>query len=259
MTSGGDYLYWLLSADWSAAGQARDLTWEALARLGLEADLIDDGVAIVGELVANAIVHGLPPVELQLQPGSGQVKLLVIDHEPSAPAWGVSHPEALGGRGLFVVSAYSGGNCGTAPASYRSSPNLHGKAVWAVIPRRPAQLEDLRPAPAARLLQRWLTRRGLPGVVSRANGHVCAVSVAAGCTVWCQPGKLTCRIGDQERILAYRELPDLVDHLCTWSSAAPSAPTRHCVALRLSRGSSSPRSETLAHTALPGAARWMIC
>jgi len=73
MISDNDHLYWLLNQDHSPASQARTLTWEALAHLGLEVGLIDDGAAIVSELVANAIVHGTPPFELQLQPGSRRV------------------------------------------------------------------------------------------------------------------------------------------------------------------------------------------
>ena len=45
MTGQNDDSYWLLNQDQSAASQARSLTWEALARLGLEVALIDDGVA----------------------------------------------------------------------------------------------------------------------------------------------------------------------------------------------------------------------
>jgi anti-sigma regulatory factor (Ser/Thr protein kinase) len=237
MTSSNDHLYWLLNPDRSAASQARALTWEALARLGLEAGLIDDGVAIVGELVANAIVHGFPPVELQLQPGSREVKLLVVDHELRVPIWTSPGSESLSGRGLFVVSAYSGGNCGTASAPYRSIANMEGKAVWAVLPRRPGQLADLEPASAASLLQRWLARRGLRGVVSRANGHVCVVSVAAGCTIWCLPEKLVWRAEGEKRFFAYPQLADLVDHLCAWSSVARTAPgARHRSALQFLRG-----------------------
>jgi len=220
MTGDNDDLSWLLNEDQSAAHQARTLTWEALAGLGLEVGLVDDGVAIIGELVANAIVHGLPPVELRLQPSSRDVKLLVVDHGLSGPVWGPAGPESPSGRGLLVVSAYSGGNWGTASVAYRSIENLDGKAVWAVLPRRPGQLDDLEPAPAACLLERWLTRRGLRDVMSQSHRHVSLVSVAAECTIWCLAGKLAWRTHDGERIFAYRELPDLVDHVCMWSSMA---------------------------------------
>jgi anti-sigma regulatory factor (Ser/Thr protein kinase) len=218
MTSDNDDLYWLLNQDRSAASQARTLTWEALARLGLDVGLVDDGVAIVGELVANAIVHGRPPVELQLRPGSREVRLLVIDRGTGEPVGRPAGLHSPGGRGLLVVSAYSGASWGTAAAAYRSIANLDGKAVWAVLPRRPRQPDDLEPEPAARLLQRWLARRGLPGVVSRPAGRSWLVSVAGGCTISCLPGKLALRTDDIDRVFAYRELPDVVDHLCQWSS-----------------------------------------
>jgi anti-sigma regulatory factor (Ser/Thr protein kinase) len=234
MTSDEDDLYWLLNQDESAASQARTLTWEALARLGLDAGLIDDGVAIVGELLANAIVHGRPPVELQLRPGSGEVKLLVIDRGTGEPMGRSASLQSPDGRGLLVVSAYSGANWGTAAAPYRSIANLDGKAVWAVLPRRPRRLDDLEPEPAARLLQRWLSRRGLQGVVSRPDGRGWLVSVPGGCTIACLPGKLARRTDDDiDRVFAYRELPDVVDHLCRpsvgghlWSASRPGADRR---------------------------------
>jgi anti-sigma regulatory factor (Ser/Thr protein kinase) len=218
MTSGNDDLYWLLNQDPSAASQARTLTWEVLARLGLDVGLVDDGVAIVGELVANAIVHGRPPVELQVRPGRCGVKLLVVDRgtgEPKGRCAGLGSPN---GRGLSVVSAYSGARWGTAATAYRSIANLDGKGVWAMLPRRPRQLDDLEPEPAARLLQRWLTRRGLRDVVSRSDGRSWLVSVAGAGTISCLPGKLAWRTDDIDRVFAYRELPDVVDHLCRWSS-----------------------------------------
>lgn len=219
MIGHNDDSYWLLHQDQSAASQARTVTWEALARLGLEVGLIDDGVAIVSELVANAIEHGRPPVELQLQPDCGAVKLQVVDLGAGEPTRRSVRLQSAGGRGLLVVSAYSGANWGTAAATYRSIANLAGRAVWAALPRRPRQLDDLEPAPAACLLQRWLRRRGLRDVVSRSDGGVEVVSVAAGCTVSCRPGKLTWQSDEADRVFAYRELPDLVDHLCRWSSA----------------------------------------
>jgi len=222
MTCDNNDLYWLLNTDKSAVSRARTLTWEALARLGLDVGLVDDGVAIVSELVANAVVHGRPPVELQLRPGCCGVKLLVIDRGTGEPKDRLATWQSPGGRGLLVVSAYSGANWGTAVAAYRSIANLDGKAVWAVLPRRPRQQDDLEPEPAARLLQRWLARRGLRDVaVSRPDGRTWLVSVAEGCTITCGPGKLAWRAEDDiHRVFAYRELPDVVDHLCRWSSVA---------------------------------------
>jgi anti-sigma regulatory factor (Ser/Thr protein kinase) len=220
MTCDNSDLYWLLNTDKSAVSQARTLTWEALARLGLDVGLVDDGVAIVSELVANAVVHGHPPVELQLRPGCRGVKLLVIDRGSGEPKDRPASWQSPGGRGLLVVSAYSGQSWGTAAVAYRSIANLDGKAVWAVLPGRPRQLDDLEPEPAARLLERWLARRGLRDVVSRPVGRSWLVSVAGGCTIICRPGKLAWRTDDVHRVFAYRELPDLVDHLCRWSAAA---------------------------------------
>jgi anti-sigma regulatory factor (Ser/Thr protein kinase) len=225
MTSNNDDRYWLLKQDRSAASQARTLTWEALARLGLDVGLVDDGVAIVSELVANAVVHGRPPVELQLRPGRRRVKLAVVDRGAGEPVGRSADWQSPGGRGLLVVAAYSDAKWGTSAAAYRSIANLDGHAVWAVIPRRPQQLEDLEPGPAARLLQRWLARRGLAEVEARPAGCGWLVSVSGGCAIFCLPGKLAWRAGGIDRVFAYREFPAVVDQLCRWSSEVTSRPS----------------------------------
>ena len=216
--------YRRLKEDLSAASQARDLAWEALAQLGLEVGLVDDGVAIVGELVANAIMHGLPPVELQLLVGRHQVQILVLDHGQGQPVWGSARPGALSGRGLTVVSAYCDGNCGTAPAMFRSVPELRGNAVWAVLPRRPGGLEELEADALAHLLQRWLARRGLRNAAVRRNGRVALVSVATGCSIWCLPENIVVRTEDDRHVFGYSvfalcDLASAVSHVVRWSTA----------------------------------------
>lgn len=217
-TNGENGWYWRLKENLSAASQARDLAWEALARLGLEVELIDDAVAVVGELVANAVIHGLPPIELQLLASGRHVRLLVVDHAQGLPVWGCERLESLSGRGLRVVSSYSGGNCGTAAAAFRSAPGLHGKTVWAVLPRRPGRLQDLEPVAMARLLQRWLARRGMRHAAFRSNGGVPLVSVPSACTIWCLPGRVVIETEDAHRgcdyqVFTSQELPDVVGHL----------------------------------------------
>jgi anti-sigma regulatory factor (Ser/Thr protein kinase) len=221
MSSDHDDLYWLLNQGHLAARQARDLAWEALARLGLEADLIDDAVTIVSELVANAVVHGAPPVELQLRPTSQWVKVLVIDHGAGRPAGRTADLESPDGRGLQVVSAYSSGHWGTMTSTgYRSIDNLTGRAVWAGIPRRPNCFDDLEPRSAAALLQRWLTRRGVREVVSALDGAIPVVSLGQACAIRCLPGKLVWRDKDTDHLFACQELPDVVESLCQRAAAA---------------------------------------
>jgi hypothetical protein len=224
--------FWRLREDLSAASQARDLVWEALAPLGLMVDLLDDCLEIVGELVANAVVHGLPPFELQLLASTRQVRLLVVDRAQGLPVWRSVPAESLNGRGLSVVSAYSGGKCGTAAAAFRSVPDLPGKVVWAVLPRQPGRLADLDPVAAAHLLQRWLARRGLRDVTFRRNGGVALVSVPTGCSVWCLPQQIVVRTEDARHVFDYRvfalpELPDVVGYLVRRSAAAGPETTNH--------------------------------
>jgi anti-sigma regulatory factor (Ser/Thr protein kinase) len=221
MRSDHDELYWLLSQGHSAARQARDLVWEGLARLGLQPELIDDAVTIVSELVANAVVHGAPPVELQLRPTARWVKVLVIDHGTGRPAGRAADLESPDGRGLQVVSAYSSGCWGTMEGTtYRSIDNLAGRAVWAGIPRRPGCLDDLEPRSAAQLLQRWLTRRGVREVSSALDGGIPVVSLGQTCTIRCLPGKLVWRDKDTDHLFACQELPDVVESLCQRAATA---------------------------------------
>ncbi|MFC7493398.1 MULTISPECIES: response regulator [unclassified Nocardioides] len=89
--------------------------------------LTDDAVAIVSELVTNAIEHGRPGFDLRLELRDRRVlRIEVGDHgigtpEPQAPSL-----DAERGRGLFIVAALA--------VSWGILPSLgEGKIVWAEL------------------------------------------------------------------------------------------------------------------------------
>jgi anti-sigma regulatory factor (Ser/Thr protein kinase) len=93
----------------------------------LPRDTVEDVILVAGELVANAVEHGLPPASLELaaEPG-GPVLVSVHDHGapvPLAPT-AFSH-EAVRGRGLLIVDSLS--------SEWGVRETEHGKAVWARV------------------------------------------------------------------------------------------------------------------------------
>ena len=67
--------------------------------------LVDDVALVVSELVTNAIVHGVPPVTLEVsvdvRPRGCLVTVVCSDSGP----WDGSPPEPIRGRGLILVRA----------------------------------------------------------------------------------------------------------------------------------------------------------
>ncbi|MFJ5547375.1 ATP-binding protein [Streptomyces sp. NPDC093225] len=103
-------------------------------------------VTVVGELAANAVLHGRVPgrdFELHLRRGHGCVHVEVSDTHPRRPALRPTGADAEGGRGLVLVGALAlrwG-------VRERNGP---GKTVWAECaarsrPARPAPPERCRP------------------------------------------------------------------------------------------------------------------
>ncbi|MBV9383260.1 MAG: ATP-binding protein [Streptosporangiaceae bacterium] len=115
------------------ARNARQFVRELLACWGL-AELSDDAEVIIGELVVNAVRHGLRTVPSQSPAAlrlcmlrrAGEVMLAVTDPSNEGPR--PRQPDWAGesGRGLQIVGALSD-VWGWSPI------DGHGKAVWAVL------------------------------------------------------------------------------------------------------------------------------
>ncbi|MEU6240395.1 ATP-binding protein [Streptomyces sp. NPDC047024] len=115
-----------LPRDPESAATARRLVRLALAAWYLD-DLIDDGVLIVSELVANAVRHArrqsIRVVVERVAPRT--VRVAVADFSRVVPNPCTPTDDEEAGRGLFLVTALAA-NWGTAERRW-------GKVVWAEL------------------------------------------------------------------------------------------------------------------------------
>jgi anti-sigma regulatory factor (Ser/Thr protein kinase) len=110
-----------------ASGQR---TWRSAVQAAVQgraADLVDDLMIVAGELVANALEHGMPPASLQVVlDGSGSVLVSVLDGGPVIPLSPLPiAPGAVRGRGLAIVESLA--------SDWGVLKTEHGKAVWARV------------------------------------------------------------------------------------------------------------------------------
>jgi anti-sigma regulatory factor (Ser/Thr protein kinase) len=115
---------WDLPHDLSMVGKARRLVSDILTTWEL-GGLADDVVVVVGELLANAVNHGEPPIRLSLWAGTDGLCLRITDHGPELPRRLRLGLEAVHGRGLTIVEALAD-DYGVTPL-----PDAPGKTVWA--------------------------------------------------------------------------------------------------------------------------------
>ncbi|MGJ6967845.1 ATP-binding protein, partial [Streptosporangium sp. G11] len=132
---------WDLPHDLPIVGKARAMVRETLVAWALR-HLVDDAVLVVGELLANAIIHGEPVVRLSLWANTDELRIQVTDRGTGQPRFLVLDAEAVHGRGLAIVRALAHDH-GVIPL-----PDRPGKTVW-VLWRLPFQsLMWLRARPA---------------------------------------------------------------------------------------------------------------
>lgn len=86
-------------------------------------ELCENAMTVVSELVTNAFTHGRSDVELCLREHGERLRVEVRDEDSRLPAPGPPDDDALGGRGLSLVSAVA-----DAWGAERLST---GKCVWA--------------------------------------------------------------------------------------------------------------------------------
>lgn len=148
-----------------AATRARRFARETLRDWNLEAISLEAEL-VTTELVTNAVLHGAPPVDLELEHSGAVLKVEVSDGSSLPPVRGRMRPDAMTGRGLELVASVAT-HWGVRPAA-----DLHkGKVVWAELSTTsaPDQRADgggasgARSAPAGQaeaadidaLLQKW--------------------------------------------------------------------------------------------------------
>ncbi|GII79485.1 hypothetical protein Sru01_44670 [Sphaerisporangium rufum] len=115
---------WDLPPDAAIVAKARGMVNETLLCWGLRA-LADDVVLAVGELLANAITYGEPPVRLAIAVEGAELCVQVTDHGAERPRHLDLGVDAVHGRGLVIVAALAH-RTGVTPF-----PGAAGKAVWA--------------------------------------------------------------------------------------------------------------------------------
>jgi hypothetical protein len=230
-----------LPLDATCAGTARSFFREAVAGIGLPADLVHDGVTMASELAANTLhaqgnvefsgtsqrpVSGFPELWLYLR-GTGsrcEVVCKVFDSQPgwktgSLPDVKIRSKEGVNGRGLQVVDGLSAGEWGAHLTRGRLGKwKVSGKAVWFGLRVPPgcdaARFRGPRLSlwQAVNELEAMLDARGLGGRIVRADepdASMSVLSVSRDVTVWCHSGTASWRAADG----TYQRLPltDLID------------------------------------------------
>jgi PAS domain S-box-containing protein len=108
-----------------AVREARRSVVSELVSRGLGALAEDAGLA-VGELVANAVLHGEAPIRVRLHRRGAGVRLSVADASSVMPEALDAGPEQTVGRGIMIVEAVS--------ARWGWQPRADGKIVWCDLP-----------------------------------------------------------------------------------------------------------------------------
>ncbi|MDH2425230.1 ATP-binding protein [Sphaerisporangium sp. TRM90804] len=131
---------WELPADPSVTAACRAVVRDTLAEWGLR-ELTDDMLLVVTELLANALLHGGPPIHLVLGVDGDTLTGSVTDRGPGWPRLRAAGTELEHGRGLRIVEALTD-RWGVAPV-----PPGEGKRIWFAyaLNREPAQC----PAPVS--------------------------------------------------------------------------------------------------------------
>jgi anti-sigma regulatory factor (Ser/Thr protein kinase) len=112
----------VLAADPEQVGRARRLVAARLPGWGLDDDAGDVAVLLVSELVTNAILHGVPPLELVAFPLGDGLRVEVHDAGDASPVMRPSAPDVGSGRGLHLVDALA--------TRWGSERTGLGKSVW---------------------------------------------------------------------------------------------------------------------------------
>nr|WP_168510086.1 ATP-binding protein [Streptomyces sp. S1D4-11]QIY97541.1 ATP-binding protein [Streptomyces sp. S1D4-11] len=113
---------------------ARDFVASVLRAQRLDDELVDAATLCTSELVTNACVHAKGDGSaLWVSVESTGVRVVVYDGDESPPVIRELTPEGWerGGRGLYLVDAFTGGCWGSTPAvPYEGPVQPKGKAVW---------------------------------------------------------------------------------------------------------------------------------
>ncbi|MFC4529663.1 ATP-binding protein [Sphaerisporangium dianthi] len=121
---------WELRAEPGVTAECRAVLRVTLAAWDLH-DLIDDVLVVVTELLANALVHGGPPVHIAIGTAPDTVTGSVTDRGAGWPRLCPAGNESEHGRGLRIVAALTDA-WGVEPVE-----DGIGKTIWFTRARRP--------------------------------------------------------------------------------------------------------------------------
>ncbi|QFY13764.1 hypothetical protein GBF35_50880 [Nonomuraea phyllanthi] len=130
---------WPLCDDAQTVRHGRAIIRRELAALSLGAELVDDAVLMVSELITNALLYGDGPYELALHIDTKEIMCVVVDGSPLLPRPSPPDPGAEHGRGLRIIARLSDGFYGCHPQRYVTCPGRVGKATWFALPRSGTQ------------------------------------------------------------------------------------------------------------------------
>lgn len=126
-TAGGDGDRWHLELEHhlSSVPQARHWVVQRCAQAGVPPAALTVVELLTAELTANAVLHGLPPVRLDVERTAGGVRVAVGDAAPAPPVRRSVGPEATGGRGVALVDLLS--------STWGVEERADGKTVWFTV------------------------------------------------------------------------------------------------------------------------------
>jgi anti-sigma regulatory factor (Ser/Thr protein kinase) len=93
--------------------------------------LVDDAALVAGELLANAVQHGAPPVSIIVTGDASRIRIAVHDGNPRPPVRPAPSTTNMTGRGLTLVGALS------ARWAVEHDAAGGGKIVWAELEPMP--------------------------------------------------------------------------------------------------------------------------
>ncbi|GIJ59554.1 SpoIIE family protein phosphatase [Virgisporangium aurantiacum] len=112
-------------AEASAVPETREFVGRTLSDWAVSAPVTADIVLLTSELVANAVLHARPPIELRLRRTANHVIVEVFDAAPFLPRKLRPSPDDERGRGLQLVAMLAD--------RWGTRPTPGGKAVWCMF------------------------------------------------------------------------------------------------------------------------------
>ena len=105
--------------------EARRAVADHLRAIGAAESVVEDAILVTSELLTNATLHAVPPVELRVIGDETELRIEVHDHASYEPRKQRPDAEDEHGRGLQIVAALAD--------RWGTRPTDGGKTVWCVL------------------------------------------------------------------------------------------------------------------------------